>query len=134
MFLILWTNKVGCHEEYSHDRKNMTEWIWPNFVNMTDFMTNVILVLSYMAYLFQLSYKLFDSFCTLLYWSTDQFKLNLIEIETDKPLNLILGPPNLVEAQSNRASEAGQVSQPGQACKPMLGDLSKPIAPVYFWH
>ena len=30
-------------------------------------------------------------------------------------------------------SEAGQVSQPVQACKPGLGDLSKPTAPAYFF-
>ena len=34
----------------------------------------------------------------------------------------------LVEEQS----EAGQVSQPVQACEPGLGDLSKPTAPAYF--
>ena len=37
-----------------------------------------------------------------------------------------------VEEQSHGASEAGQVSQPVQACKPGLGDLSKPTAPAYF--
>ena len=31
------------------------------------------------------------------------------------------------------ASEAGQVSQPVQSCKPGLGDLSKPTAPAYFF-
>ena len=30
-------------------------------------------------------------------------------------------------------SEAGQVSQPVQACEPGLGDLSKPTAPAYFF-
>ena len=30
------------------------------------------------------------------------------------------------------SSEAGQVSQPVQACKLGLGDLSKPTAPAYF--
>ena len=31
------------------------------------------------------------------------------------------------------ASEAGQVSQPVQACKPGLGDLSKLTTPAYFY-
>ena len=39
----------------------------------------------------------------------------------------------LVDERSDGASKAGQVSQPVQACKPGLGDLSKPIAPAYFW-
>ena len=34
----------------------------------------------------------------------------------------------LVEERSDRASKAGQVFQPVQACKP-----SKPTAPAYFW-
>ena len=38
----------------------------------------------------------------------------------------------IVEELSDRASEAGQVSQPVQACEPGLGDLSKPTAPTYF--
>ena len=38
----------------------------------------------------------------------------------------------LIEEQSDRASEAGQVSQPGQACEPRLGDLFKLTAPAYF--
>ena len=38
----------------------------------------------------------------------------------------------LVEERSDRASEAGQVSQPVRACEPGLGDLSKPTAPAYF--
>ena len=38
----------------------------------------------------------------------------------------------LVEEQCDRASEAGQVSQPVQACEPGLGDLSKLTAPAYF--
>ena len=39
----------------------------------------------------------------------------------------------LVEEQSDWASEAEQVSQPVRACKPGLGDLSKPTAPAYFF-
>ena len=39
----------------------------------------------------------------------------------------------LVDERSDGASKAGQVSQPVRACKPGLGDLSKPIAPAYFW-
>ena len=39
----------------------------------------------------------------------------------------------LVEEQCDRASEAGQVSQPVQACEPVLGDLSKLTAPAYFF-
>ena len=39
----------------------------------------------------------------------------------------------LVEERSDRASEAGQVSQPVQACEPGLGDLSKLTAPAYFF-
>ena len=39
----------------------------------------------------------------------------------------------LVEEQSNRASEAGQVSQPVQASKQGLGDLSKLTAPSYLF-
>ena len=35
----------------------------------------------------------------------------------------------LVEERIDRASKAGQVSQPVQACEPGLGDLSKLIAP-----
>ena len=38
----------------------------------------------------------------------------------------------LVEEQSDRASKAGQVSQPVQAFEPGLGDLFKPTAPEYF--
>ena len=38
-----------------------------------------------------------------------------------------------VEDQSERASKAGKVSQPVQACKPGLGDLSKPTAPAYLF-
>ena len=39
----------------------------------------------------------------------------------------------LVEEQSDRASDAGQVSQPVRACKPRLGELSKPTTPAYFF-
>ena len=35
--------------------------------------------------------------------------------------------------QRDWASKAGQVSQPGQACEPGLGDLSEPTTPAYFW-
>ena len=38
----------------------------------------------------------------------------------------------LVEEQSDGASEAGQVSQPVQACEPGLGDLPKPTTPAPF--
>ena len=60
-----------------------------------------------------------------------------------KPTNLNFTPGVLltsmpdvffpVEEQSDGASEAGQVSQPVQACEPGLGDPSKPTAPAYFW-
>ena len=39
----------------------------------------------------------------------------------------------LVEEQSDRASKAGQVSQPVRTCNSGLGDLSKLTAPAYFW-
>ena len=39
----------------------------------------------------------------------------------------------IVEEQSDWASEAGQVSQPVQACRLGLGDLSKPTAPANFF-
>ena len=39
----------------------------------------------------------------------------------------------LVEEQSDGAREAGQVSQPVQACELGPGDLSKPTVPAYFW-
>ena len=81
----------------------MTKWIWPNHDN------------------------------------NEPLLLNLTEIETDKPYEankpyfFVRGPPNfrvcfLVEERS----EAGQVSQPVQACEPGLGDLSKLTAPAYF--
>ena len=38
----------------------------------------------------------------------------------------------LVEERSDGATEAGQVSQPVQACKSGLVDLSKQTAPAYF--
>ena len=38
-----------------------------------------------------------------------------------------------VEERSDRASQAGQVSQPVQACEPGQGDLSKLIVPAYFF-
>ena len=72
--------------------------------------------------------------------------MSLTEIETDKPYETdkpelyIQDPPDfhawcffLVEEYILRASEAGQVSQPVQACQPGLGDPSKPTAPAYFW-
>ena len=37
----------------------------------------------------------------------------------------------LVKEPSDRASTAGQVSQPVRACEP--GDLSEPTAPAYFF-
>ena len=91
-------------------------------------------------------------------WSNQDDQMNLTEpwqretltIEFDqnwnrqtywnrRTLTLRLGSPNirawcffLVGEQSNRASEAGQVSQPVQACQPGLGDLSKLTTPAYF--
>ena len=65
-------------------------------------------------------------------------KLNLTEIDTDKPnLNftsgvLLISVPDVFFLVEER-SEAGQVSQPVRACEPGLGDLSKPTAPAYFF-
>ena len=64
-----------------------------------------------------------------LHDNDEHYLLNMTRIETNKHEHLVWGTPNLIfflgEEWRDRASKAGQVSQPVQACMHGLENLSK---------